>query len=57
MNKKSAVEYLMKHASHADVPIAEIITFIISNNGKYSLPEQEALFESLSNIMGSYRKT
>lgn len=52
MNKKSAVEYLMQHASYADVPIAEIITFIISNNGKYSLPEQKALFESLfqSNI-------
>ena len=42
----------MQHASHANAPIAAIITFIISNNGKYSSQEKEQLFESLlqSNI-------
>lgn len=47
MKKKSAVEYLIEHTSHTDASIAKIITFIISNNGKYSSQEKEQLFESL----------
>ncbi|MCP4050454.1 MAG: AAA family ATPase [bacterium] len=47
MKKRNAIEYLREHTSYTEVLIAEIIKFIISNNGKYSTQKKEQLFESL----------